>query len=398
MARLKVLIGVTGSIAAYKSAVLVRGLVKMGHEVKVVMTPSAKDFISPLTLSTLSRHKVYSEVSSGEAWNNHVELGLWADLMIVAPATANTVAKMANGLCDNMLMATYLSAKCPVWIAPAMDLDMWQHPTTRGNIARLTDFPAHRILEVGTGELASGLFGPGRMAEPEEIITAISAFEKKNRTLEGLTALITAGPTHEHLDPVRFLGNPSSGKMGRALALEILGRGGMVHLIHGPVDMHHLPAGIHTYKVTSAAEMYEQSRDLFPKADLSIFAAAVADYTPKVRSDHKLKKKQDDLSIQLKRTVDIASELGSIKRDNQVTVGFALETDDEADNAKRKLIEKNFNFIVLNSLNDQGAGFRTDTNKVTLFDDQDRTLSFDLKTKNEVASDIIDHYSKHYRK
>jgi phosphopantothenoylcysteine decarboxylase/phosphopantothenate--cysteine ligase len=395
--RLKIVLGVTGSIAAYKSAVLVRGLIKEGHEVKVVMTPSSKDFISPLTLSTLSKNEVSIDVSDGKEWNNHVELGLWADLMIIAPATANTLAKMANGICDNMLLATYLSAKCPVWVAPAMDLDMWNHPTTTSNIQRLNAFDGMTILDVGTGELASGLIGPGRMTEPEEIINAIASFEKKNLTLKGITALVTAGPTHEHIDPVRFLGNPSSGKMGVALANEIHSRGGDVHLVHGPIDIASKKDSISYYPVTNAEEMYECCTAIFPKSDLSIFAAAVADYTPVSVSAQKIKKGKNDLNLELRRTIDIAGTLGHEKSERQVSVGFALETNDEASNAQKKLIAKKFNFIVLNSLNDTGAGFKTNTNKVTIFDDMNRTLEFELKSKRKVASDIIDHYSNYYQ-
>lgn len=394
----KIIVAISGSIAAYKSALLVRGLIKNGHEVKVVMTSSACDFISPLTLSTLSKNQVFLDVSDGESWNNHVELGLWADLMIVAPATANTIAKMATGICDNMLLATYLSAKCPVWIAPAMDLDMWQHPTTRSNIDRLKTFNAHKVLNVGDGELASGLHGPGRMAEPDNIVAEVESWFISRNELDGIKALVTAGPTYEYIDPVRFIGNPSSGKMGIALAHELAARGARVDLILGPVDNIQISDSVNVTKVKSAQEMYDACEALFNESHLSIFAAAVADYTPSNRSETKIKKGEDDLNLSLTRTPDIAGLLGTKKRGDQTTIGFALETDSEEINALSKLERKNFNFIVLNSLQDHGAGFGLDTNKITIYDDADRQVKFETKSKISVAKDIIDHYCKFYKK
>lgn len=398
MTALKIIVGVTGSIAAYKSALLIRGLIKAGHEVKVVMTSSARDFISPLTLATLSKNEVHIDVSNGESWNNHVELGLWADLFLVAPCTANTLAKMAHGQCDNMLLATYLSAKCPVWIAPAMDLDMWQHPTTQYNLQRLSSFPNTRMIDVEHGELASGLYGPGRMAEPEAIIRTIEDWVTMRQKLIGFKAMVTAGPTHEHLDPVRYIGNPSSGKMGISLAKCLADMGCKVKLILGPTHHSVDHSNIETVNVTSANEMYMASQKYFPESDLAIFAAAVADYSPKQYSDKKTKKKEGDLHLELKRTEDIAQRLGEVKTDRQITVGFALETNNEEFNAQSKLERKRFNFIVLNSLNDKGAGFGGTTNKVTIYDDNGRKTAFDLKSKSEVAQDIVEYYLKYYSK
>ncbi len=362
------------------------------------MTPAACDFISPLTLATLSKNEVLLDVSDGNTWNNHVELGLWADLMIVAPATANTISKMATGICDNMLLATYLSAKCPVWVAPAMDLDMWQHPTTLYNIDRLKSFDGLKVLDVGDGELASGLHGPGRMAEPEMIIEQVENWNRSSQTLQGINAMVTAGPTYEYLDPVRYIGNPSSGKMGIALANELADRGASVDLILGPVGKLPLRASIKVIKVKSAQEMFEACEERFKDTDLSIFAAAVADYTPAQISETKIKKGEDDLNLALTRTTDIAGTLGQQKNQKQITIGFALETDSEEMNAVSKLKRKNFNFIVLNSLQDQGAGFGKDTNKITIYDDANRQIAFETKSKTSVASDIIDHYSKFYKK
>lgn len=383
----KILLGVCGSIAAYKSALLIRLLVKHGADVKVIMTSSAHDFITPLTLATLSKNPVLTNFSKDETgqWNNHVELGLWADLMIIAPASANTLAKMANGLCDNLLLATYLSARCPVLFAPAMDLDMWQHPATQSNLQRLATF-GNQLIEPTHGELASGLIGTGRMAEPEQIVVAIENFFKPGK-LAGKKALITAGPTYEALDPVRFIGNHSTGKMGYALAEELVRQGANVTLVSGPTHLT-APAGVTLVKVTSAEEMFQASQKHFSHADITIFSAAVADYRPAHKADQKIKKGNGSMSIELVKTYDIAAELGKQKKPGQVTVGFALETENEKINAQSKLKSKNFDLIVLNSLNDSGAGFGHDTNKITLLT-ATNTQEFNLKSKKEVAADIV---------
>lgn len=386
----KILVGVTGSIAAYKSAFLVRLLVKAGAEVKVVMTPASHEFITPLTLSTLSKNPALSEFvrnSSGE-WNNHVELGLWADAMVIAPASANTVSKMAHGACDNLLLAVYLSARCPVMVAPAMDLDMLQHPSTKENLATLIRF-GNYIIEPNHGELASGLVGTGRMAEPEEILKYIEQFFKKIEPLSGKTALVTAGPTHEAIDPVRFIGNHSTGKMGYAIAEELAQQGATVHLVSGPTSLHTIHPAIHVKKVMSAEEMYLACQEIFPKTDISVLAAAVADYKPLVRADQKIKKKDETLSLELTKTHDIAATLGKQKVNGQLIVGFALETENEKANAQSKLESKNFDLIVLNSLNDEGAGFGHDTNKITILDRHQKATSYELKSKKELAKDIV---------
>lgn len=362
------------------------------------MTPSATAFISPLTISTLTKSKVFTEIFEATEWNNHVELGLWADLMIIAPSTANSISKMANGLCDNMLLAVYLSAKCPVWIAPAMDLDMWQHPSTISNLKKLSSFPNHKVFDVGHGELASGLIGPGRMPEPETIIDAVTDWQQNQNTLANCTAMVTAGPTYEHLDPVRFIGNPSSGKMGIAIANELARRGAKVSLVLGPSNESNIHPAIELIKVRSAQDMFETCQKLHPTSNLSVYAAAVADYTPISYSDQKTKKKDGDWSIQLKRTVDIASTLNAQKSDQQVSIGFALETENAEDNAKSKLKRKGFNFIVLNTLEDKGAGFGGMENKVTIFDDMGRFEKYALKSKSDVARDIVLHYINHYKK
>jgi phosphopantothenoylcysteine decarboxylase / phosphopantothenate---cysteine ligase len=383
----KILLGVCGSIAAYKSALLIRLLVKHGAEVKVIMTASAHDFITPLTLATLSKNPVLTNFSKDETgqWNNHVELGLWADVMIIAPASANTLAKMATGLCDNLLLATYLSARCQVLFAPAMDLDMWQHPATQSNLKRLTAF-GNQVIEPTHGELASGLVGTGRMAEPEQILHAIENFFKSGK-LAGKKVLITAGPTYEALDPVRFIGNHSTGKMGYALAEELLRQGADVTLISGPTHLI-APVGATLVKVNSAEEMFEASQKHFAHSDITIFSAAVADYRPAHKADQKIKKGNGSMSIELVKTYDIAAELGKQKKPGQVTVGFALETENERVNAQSKLKSKNFDLIVLNSLNDAGAGFGHDTNKITLLS-ATSTQEFNLKSKKEVAADIV---------
>jgi phosphopantothenoylcysteine decarboxylase/phosphopantothenate--cysteine ligase len=384
----KIVLGVCGSIAAYKSALLVRLLVKAGADVQVVMTDDATSFITPLTLATLSKKPVlvdYYKPDSGE-WNNHVELGLWADLFIIAPASANTIAKMANGLCDNLLMAAYLSAKCPVYFAPAMDLDMWKHPATEENVIRLTQY-GNILIPPGNGELASGLRGEGRMAEPEEILDFISGEIKKKLPLNNQKIIVTAGPTYEAIDPVRFIGNHSSGKMGFAIADQLAKLGAKVVLISGPsAQSSHYT--VERLDVTSAAEMLEACQLHFTDAKACVMSAAVADYTPVNVASQKIKKQDAGFNIELKKTTDILKALGRIKRADQILVGFALETNDEEQNAVGKLQSKNLDFIVLNSLNDKGAGFKTDTNKITIIDRDLQKTVFDLKSKEEVAIDI----------
>jgi phosphopantothenoylcysteine decarboxylase/phosphopantothenate--cysteine ligase len=384
-----ILLGITGGIAAYKIASLVRLLKKSGAYVKVVMTPDSKDFITPLTLSTLSENPVYSNFSNEKTgeWNSHVELGLWADIMIIAPATANTIAKMANGLCDNLLLATYLSAKCPVFVAPAMDLDMYKHPTTLSNLTKL-ESNGNIVIEAQEGELASGLIGKGRMEEPEEIIKKVNAYLKKELPLADKTVLITAGPTYEQIDPVRFIGNNSSGKMGFELAEKANKLGANVILISGPTKLS-ATASINNIKVVSAEEMYEAVHDNVKSVDIIIMAAAVADYAPKNQYESKIKKKDENLQIELKSTKDILASAGKIKTDKQILVGFALETNNEQANAKDKLVRKNLDFIVLNSLNDKGAGFGYDTNKISIIDKNNKIDEYELKSKSEVADDIF---------
>jgi phosphopantothenoylcysteine decarboxylase / phosphopantothenate---cysteine ligase len=384
----KIVLGISGSIAAYKSAQLTRLLVKSGAEVQVLMTPSAAGFITPLTLSTLSKRPVFMDVHSESGWNNHVELGLWADAMLVAPASANTLAKMANGLCDNVLTAVYLSARCPVFVAPAMDVDMWHHAATQDNIRRLQTHGVH-LLPVGHGELASGLVGEGRMAEPEEIVAHLEAFFSKNHALKGKNALVTAGPTYEALDPVRFIGNHSSGKMGIAIAEELAAQGASVTLVLGPTAQRPQDASIRVERVQSAQQMYDACAARFEETDIAVLAAAVADYRPKTVSDVKIKKKDSEMSIELAKTIDIAATLGQRKRPGQVFVGFALETNDAAANAQSKLVRKNFDFIVLNSMQDAGAGFGHDTNKISIFTRQGDHQEYPLKPKKAVAEDIV---------
>lgn len=384
----KILLGVSGSIAAYKAVYLTRLLVKAGAKVQVVITRSAEDFVTPLTFSTLARSKVHKDLSDETGWNNHVELGLWADLFLIAPATANSISKFANGTCADMLSAVYLSARCPVMVAPAMDEDMWKHQATQRNIKQLTDDGVH-IVPVNIGELASGLVGPGRMAEPEEILIHLEYFFKKKSNWSAITALVTAGPTFEDIDPVRFIGNRSSGKMGIAVAEAIAGRGATVHLIIGPTEQR-IPSdkNIISHRVRSSEEMATEAGNLWPSCQLAVLAAAVADYRPAVVADQKIKK-DGNKALQLVRTRDIALELSETKQEMQVTVGFALESENAMDNAKSKLSRKGFDFIVLNSLGDKGAGFQGDTNKVTfLFPDAGKT-EFELKRKTEVAEDIV---------
>jgi len=383
----KILLCITGSIAAYKSVLLVRLLVKCEAEVKVIMTEGAKDFVSPLTFSTLSKNKVLTNLFDEETWANHAVLGRWADAMIIAPASCNTIAKMANGICDNLLLAVYLSSKCPVLIAPAMDEDMWHHPSTQKNIQQLKQY-RNQFLPVSNGELASGLYGEGRMAEPEEITTYLEDFFSKKTDLKGMKALITAGPTHEALDPVRFIGNNSSGKMGAAIAEELLSRGADVKLVLGPTEIE-INKRIKIKRVISAQEMYDACLENFDSFDIIVMAAAVADYTPKNKSDKKIKKENDGFSLELIKTKDILFEAGKLKTNTQILVGFALETDNEKENALKKLSRKNADLIVLNSLNDEGAGFGFDTNKITIFDKNQKEYQFPPKTKKEVATDIV---------
>ena len=386
----KIVLGVTGSIAAYKAAVLVRALIKKGAEVQVVMTPAGKEFITPLTLSTLTGKPVVSEFFDRRdgSWHSHVDLGLWADAMVIAPASASTIGKMANGIADNMLITTYLSMKAPVFVAPAMDLDMFAHPSTQKNLQTLKSYGNH-IIEPGAGELASHLIGKGRMEEPEYIVKVLEEFFCGQQELKGKKIVITAGPTYEKIDPVRFIGNYSSGKMGFALAEECAERGAEVTLVAGPVNLVVCHPNIKRVDVESAGEMYHAANGAFEEADGAILCAAVADFTPECVADQKIKREEDDLMVRLKPTHDIAASLGHKKRENQVLAGFALETNDELEHAKGKLERKNFDFIVLNSLNDKGAGFRHDTNKITIVD-REQVVPYPLKNKKEVAKDIID--------
>lgn len=391
----KILLGITGSIAAYKSILFVRLLIKNGASVKVVMTPAARDFVSPLTLSTLSKQEVSIELFDEQAWVNHVMLGRWADLMIIAPLSCNTLAKMASGQCDNLLLATYLSATCPVWVAPAMDEDMWNHPITKQNLLALESF-GNKVLPAEEGELASGLFGMGRMMEPEGLLQQlIDHFNQAqpvsvNLALKGKQVMVTAGPTFEPIDPVRFIGNHSSGKMGIALAAELVKQGATVDLIVGPGVVVSSVEGIHVIRVKTAEEMYNACMLAFDHASIAIMAAAVADYTPVVTSGEKIKKTGDVLKIELKKTKDILKSLGERKKEGQFLVGFALETNNAKEYAKHKLQSKNADMIVLNTLEDQGAGFGYDTNKVTVLDKEGQEWPFSLKTKLEVAHDIVD--------
>ena len=391
----KILLAVCGSIAAYKTAFFVRLLKKEGAEVKVIMTESAKDFITPLTLSTLSKNPVYSEYfdqQSGE-WHNHVELGMWADLMLIAPLSANTLGKMANGICDNLLLATYLSAKCPVIVAPAMDLDMYQHPGTQENLKKLQSF-GNEVIEARDGELASGLSGQGRMAEPEELLEIVKKKLANSEALKGKKVLITSGPTFESIDPVRFIGNHSSGKMGTAIANAFRNAGAEFTMISGPAD--YFPNQGEVIKVQSAQEMLAESEKHHADADIVIFSAAVSDYRPKEPAKEKIKKNDDNLHLELIKNPDIAATLGK-KKKKQLHIGFALETNNESVNAKEKLKKKNFDLIVLNSLNDQGAGFQQDTNKVTFFDKDNNEQKFELKSKADVAQDIVEYVIKHLK-
>jgi len=388
----KILLAVCGSIAAYKAAFLVRLLVKEGAQVKVIMTKAATEFIAPLTMATLSKNECQVDYinSTKTNWNNHVDLALWADLMLIAPASAGTISKIANGLCDNLLMAVYLSARCPVYIAPAMDEDMWKHASTKSNLQKIQSF-GNKVISVNAGELASGLIGEGRMAEPEQIVDFLahdSRLTTHDSVFSNKKILVTAGPTYEAIDPVRFIGNHSSGKMGVALAEHLHNLGANVHLVLGPSKLT-VKEGIKVSRVFSANEMYAVCKKEFAKADICVFAAAVADYTPKTVSNQKIKKSDAEFSIVLKKNVDIAHEFGKIKKGNQLSVGFALETNDELKHAKAKLAKKNFDIVVLNSLNDKGAGFQFNTNKITIVNRNNKITKFELKNKDEVAEDIV---------
>ena len=387
----KIVLGISGGIAAYKTAHLVRLFIKAGAQIQVIMTPASKDFITPLTLSTLSKNPVhssfYNEDDENAKWNNHVELGLWADLMLIAPATANTLSKMANGNCDNLLIATYLSAKCPVYFAPAMDLDMYKHPSTLSSFNLLNQF-GNIMIPAESGELASGLSGEGRMAEPENIIAFLEADLERQLPLKGKKILITAGPTYEAIDPVRFIGNHSSGKMGFDIAVCAANQGAEVILISGPSHLNVSNSEINLIRVVSAQQMYEACHQYFNAVDVAICAAAVADYRPSHVADQKIKKTEDHFSIELEKTTDILASLGEIKK-QQFLIGFALETQNEIENAKLKIQKKNLDLIVLNSLQDEGAGFGKSTNKVTFIDKDNRIEAMELKSKEAVAQDII---------
>lgn len=386
-----IILGLSGGIAAYKSAYLVRALVNEGAEVKVIMTENAKRFISTLTMSTLSKNPVYTEFfepTSGE-WHSHVKLGIWADLMIIAPATANTLAKMASGIADNLLTTTCLSARCPVMAAPAMDLDMYSHPATQANFETLKSRGVI-FVEAESGFLASGLQGKGRMAEPEHIMDAVRTFFDKKDSLSGKKIMVTAGPTYEKIDPVRFIGNYSTGKMGYAIAEECASRGAEVTIVSGPVSISTKHPGINVIRVESAAQMAEAAKSAFEHADIGILSAAVADFTPDKTAEHKIKREHDGLHLILKPTTDIAASLGAMKKEGQILAGFALETDNEVANAQSKMHRKNFDFIVLNSLNDKGAGFGYDTNKVCIISRDGTKRDYPLKSKQEVAKDIMD--------
>lgn len=395
----KIVLGITGSIAAYKACMIIRLLIKQGAEVQVVITPAGKEFITPITLSALTSKPVISDFFSQRdgTWHSHVDLGLWADAMVIAPATASTIGKMAHGIADNMLITTYLSMKAPVFVAPAMDLDMYAHPSTQGNLEILRSYGNH-IIEPQSGFLASHLVGKGRMEEPEQIVDCLDRFFSQNECMKGKRVLITAGPTYEKIDPVRFVGNYSSGKMGFALAEECARRGAEVDFICGPVssDMKTQSPLIHRYDVESAKDMYERATSMFPAVDAGILCAAVADFTPETTADEKIKRKGDDMVIRLKPTQDIAASLGLMKTEAQTLVGFALETNDEKNNAQLKLKKKNLDLIVLNSLNDEGAGFRCDTNKITIISVDDEK-DFPLKSKAEVAKDIVDELENHIK-
>lgn len=385
-----IVLGVTGSIAAYKAAYLLRGLVKEGAEVQVVMTPAAKEFITPVTMSALSDKPVASEffAANDGTWHSHVDMGRWADLMVFAPVTAATLGKMANGIADNLLVTTYLSAKCPVFLAPAMDLDMFWHPSTVKNLETLRTY-GNVVLEPDEGELASGLHGKGRMQEPEQVVEEVVAFFHSKKKLLNKKVLVTAGPTFEKIDPVRFIGNYSSGKMGFAIAKELANQGAEVLIVSGPVGLKVNNPMIRRIDVESAAEMHAACMEHFSQVDAAVMCAAVADYRPKMVAGQKLKRKAGEMNLELEATEDIAASLGKIKNKNQVLIGFALETNDEAQNALSKMHKKNLDFIVLNSLQDKGAGFGVDTNKITILSKDNNAQEFELKQKTEVAADIV---------
>jgi len=394
----KIVVGITGSIAAYKAAYLCRLLIKKGAEVQVVITPSGKEFITPVTLSALTQKPVLSEffIANEGTWYSHVDLGLWADLMLIAPATASTIGKMANGISDNLLITTYLSMRAPVFVAPAMDLDMYAHPSTKANLDKLKSF-GNQIIEPAEGELASGLEGKGRMEKPEKIVAFLEAFFSRQNQFAQKKILITAGPTYEKLDPVRYIGNYSSGKMGFALAEACAERGAAVFLIAGPVQLETHHPNIQRINVDSADEMLEESLRIFPSVDAGILCAAVADYKPADFSEEKLKRTDEALNIRLVPNQDIAANLGKTKKPNQILAGFALETENEMQNALGKLEKKRLDFIVVNSLRDSGAGFRTDTNKISILTAKGEKMDFPLKTKREVAEDILDILSRFWK-
>lgn len=388
----KILIGITGSIAAYKTAFLVRLLIKSGADVRIVMTPSAAYFVAPLTLSTLSQNEVLVDLSDGKSWTNHVALGRWADLFLIAPLSCNTLAKMAMGLCDNLLMATYLSSTAPVVVAPAMDEDMWLHPSTKANLMVIAGF-GNRVIPVGNGELASGLYGEGRMAEPEDILSYLQIFFKEEASLQGWKALVTAGPTYEPIDPVRFVGNRSSGKMGIAIAEELAVRGACVNLVIGPSHLGTSHPAIKFTRVETAKEMFDACMSAFHDVNLVVMAAAVADYRPEAVAPIKIKKLDNTFSLSMVKTEDILFNMGQ-KKAKQILVGFALETNNEQENALEKMLRKNLDMIVLNSLRDEGAGFGHSTNKITLLTKKGESFSYELKDKQQVAKDIVDNIVK----
>jgi phosphopantothenoylcysteine decarboxylase / phosphopantothenate---cysteine ligase len=389
----KILLGICGSIAAYKSILLTRLLVKRGAEVKVLMTPSAKSFVTPLSISTISKNEVLSDLFLNDTWNNHVQLGRWADIMLIAPLSCNTLGKMAAGICDNLLLATYFSATCPVVVAPAMDEDMWLHQATKTNVEKLQSF-GNSVIPVEKGELASGLYGDGRMAEPEQIISFLEMNFFFSAALKGRKALVTAGPTHEPFDPVRYIGNQSTGKMGAAIARELARRGAMVELVLGPSAIEINDPRIRVTRVQSADEMYQACIELFPGTQIAVLSAAVADYKPVSFSSEKIKKNSETFTLELSRTKDILHALGEQKKPGQILVGFALENKDEAAYARKKLLSKNADMIVLNSLNDAGAGFGFDSNQVTIFEKSGAEIPYGQKSKQEVARDIVDRIIK----
>lgn len=391
----KIVLAVTGSIAAYKTPHLVRLLVKAGAEVQVLLTEAGARFVSPLALSTVSGKPVLQSVAEGDSWNNHVALGLWADATVIAPCSANTLGKLANGLCDNIVCAVYLSARCPVFVAPAMDEDMWMHPSTRANVKRIQEY-RNKLIPTEFGELASGLVGEGRMAEPENIVSLLISYftTAENKPLEGMKAMVTAGPTYERLDPVRFIGNFSTGRMGIAIAEALADAGAQVTLVTGPIERKPANHAINIIRVESADEMYEAGMVVAKESDIAVLAAAVADYKPAQQAPNKIKKADDDLSLKLTRTKDLLAALGKIKEPRQTLVGFALETENEVENARKKLNGKNADMIVLNSLRDEGAGFGHDTNKITILKRDGSVTPLELQSKSDAAVAIVDHITQ----